>query len=369
MPLLSPSLPSEMDILTRYDAKLDEVNKGYLALFQERLRVEEQYADGLAKLYAKSRAFDSWYDDSLPHPLPSSRLAWREIRELTEREAEARKAFVAALDEAVIGHLADVRDTQTRIRARIKSDLKLANEMYAEQAEHKVPKLKRQYFKKCAEVEEQRKQEAAIALQAKLLSDPIRAAQRQAGESPPTGSSRELPPPGEYHYFAAGTGGAPPTVSDPLPPSANPAAMMLDHETAGSSSASGGRKRSGSTNQQEKAKEVLNDLALQGKRQINAFISRFGGGGANERERDDGDSSSGGATSPGAGAGAAAAAAPTHARYLSSDGGRPAAGHSREGSNVKPSALKGVKLKREAEEAGEAPLPECSLGRRPRLID
>lgn len=366
MPLLSPSLAPEMDVLARYDAKLDEVNRGYLALLQERLKVEEQYADGLARLYAKSRAFDSWYDDTLPHPLPTSRMAWREIRELTEREAEARKAFIAALDDAVIRHLADVRDTQTRIRARIKSDLKLANEMYIEQAEHKVPKLKRQYFKKCAEVEEQKKQEAAIALQAKLLSDPIRQPPRGNNGESPSSSTKDLPT--DYpHYLAAGHGGTPPTVSDPLPPSSNPAAINIDHEALVSGGGGGGRKRSGSTNQQEKAKEVLNEIALQGKRQINAFISRFGGGGSGgggDRERGDEDlgvNSLSSTVGSGSGPGAATAAGgpPTHTRYMSSDGGRPSAsasassGHVREGSNVKPSALKGVKLKREAEEAGK----------------
>lgn len=39
------------------------VNKGYLAFFNERIHIEEQYVDSLQRLYVKSRAFDSLYEE------------------------------------------------------------------------------------------------------------------------------------------------------------------------------------------------------------------------------------------------------------------------------------------------------------------
>ncbi|KAJ9124055.1 hypothetical protein QFC22_000848 [Naganishia vaughanmartiniae] len=238
-----------------------------MTFFQERIRIETQYAELLQKLYAKTRAFDSLHDDDLSSPLPPSRTAWREVRDHTEREAESRVAYVTALEETVFKELQEIRDRQTKIRTRIKDDLKMAESRYKDCADHTVPKLKKAYFKKCQELEEQKRQDQAIAIQAKLLAEPMNPGQSYS----PLGASAPDHNPNTYH--------SPPTSTPPLPPSANPALAHVDLNDD-SRAESQSRKRAGSVGH-DKAKEVLSDLANQGKKQINAFMQRFG----NEKER------------------------------------------------------------------------------------
>jgi hypothetical protein len=54
---------------------------------------------------------------------PTSRQAWREVRDHTEREADTRRAYLEALQESVVRVLQEVGTVQSRIRGRIKEDL------------------------------------------------------------------------------------------------------------------------------------------------------------------------------------------------------------------------------------------------------
>ncbi len=149
-------------------------------------------------------------------------------------------------------------------------------------------------------------------------------------------------------------GQGPPTVTPPAAPSSNPAMMgnPIDPPawspaailSAGDSKDTG-RKRSGSNAAQAQAKEVLNDIATQSKKQLNAFISRLGG----DKDKDKEEAlhvNTGQTFSHG------------HIRSVSEKPAMgwdaympPGAGSS--GQGRPPSALKGVKLRREMDEAGE----------------
>ena len=135
---------------------------------------------------------------------------------------------------------------------------------------------------------------------------------------------------------------SPPTVTGPLPPSANPATHQTPHErnpavafTQQSRSpnppvdktkqvSSGNRLRAGSASGGEKTKEVLNDIASQGKKGFNAIMQKLGG---ERNEYGDGLSD---------GEGSAKRAVGTSAKARDANIG----------------AMKGVRVKREAEEAG-----------------
>lgn len=204
-----------------------------------------------------------------------------------------------------------------------------------------MPKLKKAYFKKCQELEEQKRQDQAIALQAKLLAEPMNPGQSYS----PLGSSPAETPFNPYT--------SPPTSNPPLPPSSNPALVQLDLGDAGKIDA-GSRKRSGSVGQ-DKAKEVLTDLAVQGKKQISAFISRFG----NDKDRPTHSGPGSEDDSPPI----RSAPLPGHSRgnTTSSSISSLAGVHGKEGlasgwenpGQAKASALKTSKLRREADEAGE----------------
>lgn len=213
--------------------------------------------------------------------------------------------------------------------------------MYIEQAEHTLPKLKKAYFKKCQEVEDQKRQDHAIALQAKLLSDPVHADRSYSPLATPANELSGIP------YTS------PPSVTGPLPPSANPA-FINNNMTFDTESHTGGRKRSGSTGQ---TKDVLGDLANTGKRGLNAFMARFGGDKDKEKSPEEGF-----VVLPPTGTGAVSGPGSLPISAPLPTGGT--AGHARnpslafsgtrmgDGVAVKASAMKGVKLRREADEAG-----------------
>jgi hypothetical protein len=61
--------------------------------------------------------------------MSTSRLAWREVRDHTAREADTRRAFVEALRESVVKNMLEVKEVQNRIKGRIKADLKMAEDV------------------------------------------------------------------------------------------------------------------------------------------------------------------------------------------------------------------------------------------------
>lgn len=217
----------------------------------------------------------------------------------------------------------------------------LALQRYRESAEHTVPKLKKAYFKKCQELEEQKRQDHAVALQAKLLAEPMHPGQ----------SYSPLQTPAVEHGHNPYT--SPPTSTPPLPPSANPALVHVDIAGDGKTDPTS-RKRSASVGQ-DKAKEVLNDLAVQGKKQITAFISRFG----NDKDR----SQQSGTASEDDSPPIKSAPLPTHNRGnpMSASLSSLAGINTREGLTFgrentgrdKAGALKTAKLRREVDEAGK----------------
>ena len=62
----------------------------------------------------------------IPGPMPTSRQAWREVRDHTEREADTRRAYCEALQGSVVRILQDLATVQGRIKGRIKEDLERA---------------------------------------------------------------------------------------------------------------------------------------------------------------------------------------------------------------------------------------------------
>lgn len=156
--------------------------------------------------------------------------------------------------------------------------------MYDEHAKNQLPRLKRNYFLKCQALEDHRRQENAIAMQAKLLAD--------SPTSPQAG-----PTPLREHPNAMTMGGkdayplSPPSSTAPLPPASNPSQVTYDapgEKKHGLGHGHGyGRLRAGSASGQggQQAKDVLNDFAAQSKKGFNAFMQKLGG---DKGDKDDG---------------------------------------------------------------------------------
>jgi hypothetical protein len=175
------------------------------------------------------------------------------------------------------------QDTQTRIRQGLKENLRTSNDQYEDHLKGTLNKLKRSYWSKSQAVEvsaiirqrgvglnwqDHKRQEHAIAMQAKLLSQPTSPGQQpsdiQAGPAYPALS--------------------PPTFSAPLPPLSNPA-LAGQPPSSETSPSKTGRLRAGSASGQDnKTKDVFNDIAQQSKKSFNAFMQKLGGDRDKEKE-------------------------------------------------------------------------------------
>ena len=177
-------------------------------------------------------------------------------------------------------------------------------------------------------MQDHKRQENAIAMQAKLLADsPV---------SPVGTPLKEHPNAMSYSALS------PPTSSGPLPPASNPAQEVSFDPATKDQGDKKGRLRSGSAtglgNVDLKGKEMFNDLAQQSKKGFKAMIEKFGGDREHKNDEgfvvvpqggDDTTLSTGGSGLQRRGTGAR---------------GDPTRGMG---------TMRGVKVKREADEAGE----------------
>ncbi|BEI96539.1 hypothetical protein CcaverHIS631_0201280 [Cutaneotrichosporon cavernicola] len=314
----------DQHILREFKRKLTE-DEGYISYFTERLKIEKDYIQALSKLHAKSKGADILQDDA-PHPrarvTSTARRAWFDVRDYTTREIETREAFYNALQNDVLAPLVAVRHTQTRVQSRICEDLKAATGSYEEYAYVKVPKMQRAYRSKTQAVEDHRKQQQAIEMQAKLLAEQVPKEPPESkphpysshGHSPSTSSINNAT--GSWGSgLSDAESGTPPgnapnaqspqspqhaqtlyTQSYPQPPypqqqtaaSAQSDVRPFERETRslghGLSNSISGRARSGSgsyaaTRQavDAKSKEVFSDIAAHSKKGFAAIMQRLGG--------------------------------------------------------------------------------------------
>ncbi|ORX39052.1 hypothetical protein BD324DRAFT_618344 [Kockovaella imperatae] len=339
----------DFDVLNEVKVKIEE-DETYLQFFQDRIKLEEEYILGLNRLYNRFKAIDTLHEDAFRREEKATiRRAWDEVRDYTQREMQSREAMVGAMREGVVRDLLRLRDEQSRIRQGLKDSIRKSNEMYDDYSRNTLAKLKRNYWQKCQALEDHKRQEHAIAMQAKLLAD-------SANTSPGGTPLREHPNAMSFPISAF----SPPTQSAPLPPSSNPAMpeVSFDPSTKESERAApekrSGRLRAGSgsglTGSVDiKGKEMLNDLAQQSKKGFKAMMEKFGGD-RDHRSNEDGFVviPPGGedlTTIGGGGGGVSASGGSGLQRRGTGARGDPTRGMG---------TLRGVKVKREADEADKA---------------
>ncbi|OSD05850.1 RhoGAP-domain-containing protein [Trametes coccinea BRFM310] len=242
----APAMDAAQSATNLFELHLKVLADSYLAFFQERKRIEEQYVAALFKLHRKAKSVDAFLDDRID--LSTTRVVWNDITDNVEREAQTRTAFLENLGSNVIDPLANFKEEQDRIRKRIREDLKDAITAHADFAENVLPRLKRNYLKKCQEAEEYKSAAAA----------PL------SPTSPPD-NHHHMPPLSKPH--SQGANGARPVVTAPQP------LRPLDRRPSTSAHAHRNRSPSASTS------TALQDLAHQGKKQLNQLMTFLDKGG------------------------------------------------------------------------------------------
>ncbi|KZT65545.1 RhoGAP-domain-containing protein [Daedalea quercina L-15889] len=239
----STSEPPQQDAITLFDLHLKFLTDSYLTFFVERYVCVE----ALLRLHRKVKAVDTVLDDPGRGELSTTRAAWSEIRDNVAREADTRVAFLGALTADVINPLATLRETQDRIRKRIKEDLKDAVNTHTDYSENVLPRLKRTYLRKCQEAEEYK---AAIQLNNQPPMSPSDGQFTTAGAKPNPGLSAR-----------------PAIITAPQP------LRPLDRRPSVGAVSNHARSPSTSTS------TALQDLAHQGKRQLNQLMTLLDKGG------------------------------------------------------------------------------------------
>ncbi|KAI0085663.1 hypothetical protein BDY19DRAFT_964989 [Irpex rosettiformis] len=225
-----------------FDAHLRFLNDSYLGFFLERRKLEEQYYENLQKLHRRYKAIDTYLDDRFD--MSTARAAWREVRDGADQEAQSRAAFIQSLTIEIINPLTALKETQERIRKRIREDMKRAVTAHTEYEQDVLPKLKRTYLKKSQDVEDLKS-----ATSGQQLS--------------PTGSN-------DTSNFPANK---PPQGFPPTRPVVTAPQPLKPLDRRPSQTTGPTRNRSPSTS------TALQDLAHQGKRQLNQLITFLDKGG------------------------------------------------------------------------------------------
>ncbi|KAH9919137.1 uncharacterized protein B0H18DRAFT_882164 [Fomitopsis serialis] len=247
----STSDPPQQDAITLFDLHLRFLSESYLSFFLERRRIEEHYVEALLRLHRKVKAADTVLDDPGRGDVSTTRAAWNEIRDNVAREADTRVAFLGALTGDVINPLIVLRETQDRIRKRIKEDLKDAVAAHTDYSENVLPRYKRNYLRKCQEAEEYK---AAITLNT------------QSPLSPNEGHFA-LPPQSAGGKPNPGLSARPAIITAPQP------LRPLDRRPSVGGTSNHVRSPSTSTS------SALQDLAHQGKKQLNQLMTFLDKGG------------------------------------------------------------------------------------------
>lgn len=154
----------------------------YTTLFEGRLKLEEEYIKSLRLSLERQKELDSKVNSKIVSDVglmadaqryPGLRRAWIEMRQNDQRELEARSYMVETCRQGVLAPLLAFRDSQERIRKRVKEDLRNSLSQYDEMRNINLPKIRRAYEKKAEEVEHLQLQAQAVEDQRILLSTKI----------------------------------------------------------------------------------------------------------------------------------------------------------------------------------------------------
>ncbi|KAN0063053.1 hypothetical protein ACQY0O_004216 [Thecaphora frezii] len=186
-------------LLETYRTILAEVDS-YVSLYEGRLKLEEDYLRNFKQLVDKQRELDAKVNAKmasvtglLPDTIqyPGLRNSWRELRENDLRELDARAHTIETIRQAVLTPLLAFRDSQERIRKRVKEDLRTSLSHYDDMRNVTLPRIRKAYERKAEEVEQLQLQQRAVEEQRALLASRTTEREGSTGSSGARMSSPE----------------------------------------------------------------------------------------------------------------------------------------------------------------------------------
>lgn len=172
--------PSELAsvLLEAFKTLLSE-SDSYVMYFEQRFRLEEEHLRSLKSMLEKQRELDLRINHKLavtPGLLPDVnslsglRNAWGDMRLSEMWAVDLRLQALMEWKRSTLQPIVQFRDSQERIRRRVKDDLRACVEDYDEMRGTTLPRIRRMYEKRCEDLEFYRHQQRAIEEQRLLLS-------------------------------------------------------------------------------------------------------------------------------------------------------------------------------------------------------
>lgn len=165
-------------LLETFRTLLAEVDS-YVTFYEARIKLEEDHIKNLKVSLERQKELDAKVNSKIVGDVglmadaqryPGLRRAWLEMRQNDQRELESRSYMVENCRQSVLLPLLAFRDSQERIRKRVKEDLRNSLAQYDEMRGANLPKIRRAYEKKAEEVEQLQLQAQAVEDQRILLS-------------------------------------------------------------------------------------------------------------------------------------------------------------------------------------------------------
>lgn len=203
-------------LLETFSTILTELDS-YITHYEGRIKIEEEYIKNLKQSIQRQKELDAKVNSRIvgdvslmadAQRFPALRRTWIESRQNDQRELESRSYMVETFRQGVLLPLLAFRDSQERIRKRVKEDVRTSLAQYDEMRNITLPRIRRTYEKKADEVEQLQLQAQAVEEQRILLSTKTADRETSYTQHSRLPSSSDVDPPSTSppSTFSAGSG-------------------------------------------------------------------------------------------------------------------------------------------------------------------
>ncbi|MBW0530792.1 hypothetical protein O181_070507 [Austropuccinia psidii MF-1] len=162
------------DILATYTILLRET-ESYISFFKKRCEIEDEYQHQLSKLVSRQIDLDQKFESETLNDFffpQSTKPAWQELTGNIQQEAQLRKNWIKRVKENVLEPLERFKLGKERTLQRIRDELRNSIQNHKEYL-NTVQRLKKNYDRKCEEVHQIHTLLEAAEFRDKLIEDQL----------------------------------------------------------------------------------------------------------------------------------------------------------------------------------------------------
>ncbi|OAV90834.1 hypothetical protein PTTG_02184 [Puccinia triticina 1-1 BBBD Race 1] len=161
--------PRTEELIASYTLLIHQA-ESFASFFKKRCEIEEDYHLQLTRLLARQHDADRRLDSEYPSTTQTARDAWQEMCANVAQEAHTRKSWIRLIRQNVIEPLERFRSAKERTLHRIRDELRSSINEHKEYLAT-VQRLKKNYDRKCDEVAQFHAMSEAVEVREKLIED------------------------------------------------------------------------------------------------------------------------------------------------------------------------------------------------------